>query len=88
MCRLSLEHRTGALGRLIAVLLVLQIQAEIFNAGSGLIRLVQGFDVDGTNTACTVRHQILDEMAADKSSRTANDTFRPLIFIETPLPRP
>jgi hypothetical protein len=56
-------------------LLVLHIQGEIFNPESGLIPLVQGFDVDGANTACTVRHQILDEMAADKTSRTANDNF-------------
>ena len=35
-----------------------------------------------------IYHLLLDEMAADKSSRTANDTFWPLIFIEAPFPRP
>ena len=74
----QLKDRAGSLDRLAAVLFVLQIQAEIFDAGDNLVPLVQGLDVDGADLARAAGNQILDQMTANKASRTANDNF--LIF--------
>src|SRR5208282_3453952 len=63
---------TGALGRRLAVLLLIQIQREILNIREALVPMMQRLDVNGANALVALRPQGSHQSAADKSTGTSH----------------
>ena len=50
-------------------------ELEIFDAGSALIPLLDGFDIDATDILKTLANEVGNEVAADKAAAAAHNDF-------------
>src|SRR5208283_3193539 len=61
---------TRALGGSLTILLVVEIQREIFNVPESLVPMIERLDVNSANTLVALRAQGGHEIAADKTTGT------------------